>query len=86
MYGGFKKWVVDRYLVGSLYRNGFRIMWFPALCYYVCKYPLTQSAAITCVYMTTQHMTSSTSQIEVIIINKLSIKWPNEVVVLKETL
>jgi len=37
MFGGFKKWVVDRYLVGSLYRNGFRVMWFPALIYYVCK-------------------------------------------------
>jgi len=38
MYGGFKKWVVDRYFVGSLYRNVFRMMWFPALVYYVYNY------------------------------------------------
>lgn len=36
MFGGFKRWVVDRYLVGSLYRNGFRIMWFPAMLFFVC--------------------------------------------------
>jgi hypothetical protein len=47
MYGGFKKWAVDRYLVGSIYRNGFRVMWFPALLYYVCTYFITKSVATT---------------------------------------
>ena len=47
MFGGFKKWVVDRYIVGSLYRNGFRVMWFPALLYYVCNNTSMQSVAIT---------------------------------------
>ena len=64
MYGGFKKWVVDRYLVGSLYRNGFRVMWFPALLYYICKSPPMQSAATTCASTTTLLTTSSTSQTE----------------------
>lgn len=41
MYGGFKRWVVDRYLVGSLYRNGFRVMWFPALLFFICNFLLT---------------------------------------------
>ena len=72
MYGGFKKWVVDRYFVGSLYRNGFRVMWFPALVFYVCTHCLTKSAAITCVSMTMLLMTSSTFQIEMIK-HKLSI-------------
>lgn len=47
MYGGFKRWVVDRYLVGSLYRNGFRVMWFPAILYFICTTVATQSAATT---------------------------------------
>ena len=69
MFGGFKRWVVDRYLVGSLYRNGFRVMWFPALLYFVCI-PLTiQMAATTCASTTTPPMTSSTFLIEMIGIN-----------------
>ncbi len=39
MYGGFKRFFVDRYLVGSLYRNGFRAMWFPGFIMFVCKLP-----------------------------------------------
>lgn len=65
MFGGFKRWVVDRYLVGSLYRNGFRVMWFPGLLYFVCIYFLIQSVAITCASMTTLLTTSSTFQIDV---------------------
>ena len=72
MYGGFKKWVVDRYFVGSLYRNGFRVMWFPALVYYVCRSFLIKSVAITCVFMITLLTTSFTFQIEMIK-HKLSI-------------
>ena len=37
MYGGFKKFFVDRYLVGSLYRNGFRVMWLPGLIFFICN-------------------------------------------------
>ena len=64
MYGGFKKWVVDRYWVGAIYRNGVRVMWFPALVYYVCTFVLKKSAATTCGFTITLPMTSSTSQIE----------------------
>lgn len=37
MYGGFRKFFVERYLVGTLYRNGIRIMWMPALLYFICS-------------------------------------------------
>lgn len=87
MYGGFKRWVVDRYLVGSLYRNGFRVMWFPALLYYICTCLLTQSAATTWGSTTTPLTTSSTSQIEHDHINiNSSIQWAHEVIVLEVTL
>ena len=66
MFGGFKKWVVDRYIVGSLYRNGFRIMWFPGFLYYICTIKTIQSDATTCASTTTPHTTSSTSQTEII--------------------
>jgi len=36
MYGGFKKFFIDRYVIGHLYRNSFRVMWFPAFLYYIC--------------------------------------------------
>ena len=45
MYGGVKKFFVDRWLVGSIYRNGFRVMWFPGFLYFICTPPPTQSAA-----------------------------------------
>ena len=35
MYGGVKKFFVDRWLVGSIYRNGFRVMWFPGFLYFI---------------------------------------------------
>jgi hypothetical protein len=41
MYGGVKKFFVDRWLVGSIYRNGFRIMWFPGFLYFICTLYLT---------------------------------------------
>lgn len=66
MYGGFKRYWVDRYLVGSLYRNGFRAMWFPGFLMFVCNSLPTQSAATTCVSTTTPPTTSSTSPTEVI--------------------
>jgi hypothetical protein len=45
MYGGVKKFFVDRWLVGSIYRNGFRVMWFPGFLYFICTIFPTQSAA-----------------------------------------
>ena len=45
MYGGFKKFFIDRYLVGTIYRNGLRIMWMPALLYFICNFGATQGAA-----------------------------------------
>jgi hypothetical protein len=45
MYGGVKKFFVDRWLVGNTYRNGFRVMWFPGFLYFIRKPTITQSDA-----------------------------------------
>ena len=38
MYGGFKRYFIDRQLMDNLYRNKFRVMWMPIAFFFVCTF------------------------------------------------
>ena len=62
MYGGFKRYFIDRQVMGNLYRNKARIMWMPIAFFFVRTSRPMQSPATECASTTTPPTTSSTSR------------------------